>query len=599
MQNLLKLQAWLKDNQLQGLLIPSADEFQNEYVPDSARRLLWATEFDGSAGKALILQDRAALFVDGRYTTQARMQTDSNKIEVLDHKPESFSSWLKQHLEENNRIAVDPKLHTLAEVKKMRELMENSRAKVYELSDNPIDELWEQRPATPATEVYHYPLKYTGTDCFTKRQAIAAELEKSDLDAYLITAPEELAWLLNIRASDLETIPISLSYALLKKDSSLVWFVRGECVKQLQLPQLGEGVEVEPLQNVLSYLDQYFARQDGKRQTVGLNLKRTPYHLIKVLESKAAYRDKNFIEAAKACKNTAELTGAKAAQQIDCLALIRFFAWLQQEAENVTELGAAQKVTEFRSQHDAFKAVSFPPISASGAHSALAHYGVNEQTDIPLKDHPIYLLDSGGQYFGGTTDLTRTVALGKPSDEHRRAYTLVLKGHIALAMAKFPQGTSGSQLDVLARQFLWQEGMDYGHGTGHGVGSYLSVHEGPASISPRPNSVALKEGMILSNEPGYYKEGSFGIRIENLVRVKKSNLAGFLEFETLSFVPLDSQLVDFSLLTAEEKGWLQRYHEKIVDGFMEKLSASEATISAEICRGFSVIPTFYFLCLIF
>ncbi|TQV69873.1 aminopeptidase P family protein [Exilibacterium tricleocarpae] len=579
------LQRWLRDNALQGLLIPSSDEYQNEYVPACARRLHWATGFSGSAGRALVLQDSAALFVDGRYTAQARQQVPVGRIEVLGHQPEVLEQWLDTHLEPDSVVGFDPQLQTLAEVKTLRKQLCGVKSRLSALPANPIDELWCQRPDAVATPVALYPLEYAGTSSAEKRSGLGNRMAELGLDYYLATAPEEVAWLLNIRAWDLATVPVPLSYALLARSGEVQWFIEAERVPPLveSGDHFGDGVAVQPPAAVASVLDGL-----GAGSVIGLNLKRTPYYLAQRIDKLGGLIDTDLVEMEKAKKNPREIYGALAAQKHDCLAVIKFLSWLETTVaeRSLTELDAADKITRIRRECAAFLGVSFEPISASGPNSALAHYRVSERTNRVLNDEAIYLIDSGGQYYGGTTDITRTVALYTPSRQQKRAYTLVLKGHIALAMCRFPAGTSGSQLDVLARQHLWQQGMDYGHGTGHGVGSYLSVHEGPAAIRPAPSATPLCEGMILSNEPGYYEEGSYGIRIENLVVVKKSALDGFLEFDTISHVPMDHRLLDFSLLTEQEKGWLKRYHCEIKTRFPPELDDVEKQWLADAIEPF-------------
>lgn len=572
MKNIDRLQQWLTEHQLRGLVIPSSDEFQNEYVPDSSKRLQWASNFTGSYGRAIVLQDKAVLFVDGRYTTQAKIQTDPAKYEIVNFARDSINQWLRDNIQAGDRIAVDTRIHTLTEVDILRQQLHNRKAELHELMENPIDTLWTDRPAQPATPIELYPVEHAGLHSWDKRQAICKQMADGNIDAYLVTGPEEIAWLLNIRARDIPVIPIALSYAWMDRAGNVAWFIDAGRVTHEQKRQLGTALTILHPSTVS---DEITNRAKGIR--VGVNVSRTPFSMIKLIKAVGESVDSNLIEQEKARKNPVELAGAKKAQHIDGLSMIRFLSWLDRTVatQRISELDVAKQITESRKQAPEFLGVSFRPISASGPNSALAHYSVTEETNRILNDHPIFLVDSGGQYLGGTTDITRVVAVGTPTEEHKRAYTLILKGHIGLARVRFPAGTSGSQVDILARQHLWNHGMDFSHGTGHGVGSYLSVHEGPASISPRPHAAPLQPGMIMSNEPGYYVEGSFGMRLENLVVVKESTFQKYLEFETITYVPFEPDLVDFTMLTVEDIQWLRDYHAETIRRFADGLNAED------------------------
>ncbi len=576
MQNIEKLQNWLVEKGLAGMVIYSSDEYLNEYTPPSARRLCWATAFSGSVGQAVILQDKAALFIDGRYTTQAHQQADAEKIEVRSLGQNAVPAWLKTQVAAGQKIAVDPRLHTGAEVDALSGALEACGASLETLDDNPVDQLWHDRPAPEREPVEIYGLQFSGMSSEEKRRQLGEALKDKGLSAYMVSAPEELAWLLNVRGKDLPATPVCQSYALMEAGGDVYWFLDESRISEAQRQQLDSGITLVDPENVTAFLKQHFA-SSKLEGAVGINQARTPSHLHHLLEDIAGASHCNALEVNKACKNTVELDGARNAQHIDGIAMIKFLAWLENAVDQfeLTELDVAQKVTEFRSASSAFEDISFTPISASGPNAALAHYSVTEESNRVINESNMFLLDSGGQYKGGTTDITRTLSLGTASDFQKRCFTLVLKGHIALATARFPKGTTGSQVDVLARQYLWQEGLDYGHGTGHGVGSYLSVHEGPASISMRPIPEPLRAGMIMSNEPGYYLEGEFGIRIENLVIVKEADAEGFLEFETITEVPLDPGLIEPSLLSDTDIAWLKAYHQRVKNRFTEELDADE------------------------
>jgi len=587
MHNVEQLQAWLKEQELAGIVIYSSDEFQNEYTPPSGRRLNWATGFSGSVGQAVVLQNSAAVFVDGRYTVQAHQQVDPERFTVESLVSGAVPAWLKGQVQADQKIALDPKLHTGAEVAALSEALAGVAASLVELEFNPVDELWKDQPAPEREAVEIYALHYAGVSSIEKRLALAETLKEQGLSAYMLTAPEELAWLLNIRGQDLPATPVCLSYALMEASGDIYWFLDESRISEAQRQQLDEGITLVKPDDLESFL----IRQSFSGP-VAINPARTPWHIHKILAALVGVAPTNVLEVSKACKNEVELEGARNAQHIDGIAMIKFLAWIESSVPQfqVTELDVVEKVTEFRQASTAFDCISFTPISASGPNAALAHYSVTAESNRVINNSNMFLLDSGGQYKGGTTDITRTLSLGEATDFQKKCFTLVLKGHIALAKARFPQGTTGAHLDAFARQYLWQEGLDYAHGTGHGVGSYLSVHEGPTSISKRPIAEALRPGMIMSNEPGYYLEGEFGIRIENLVIVKEAPQEGFLEFETITEVPLDPGLVEVSMLSAEEKNWLRDYHERIAKRFSHELEGETRRWLAQKVEFFLALP---------
>jgi Xaa-Pro aminopeptidase len=565
MSNLKKLQAWIRDSGQDGIIIPSTDEFQNEYTPLAARRLEWVTEFTGSMGITVVLPDRAALFVDSRYTLQARAETRDIAIEAF----HNFPRWLKTMVPDQSTLIVDARLHTTGQVEEIRNALENNQSQLVLLNHNPIDVLWLDRPAFLTNPVEDYPVCFAGLSREEKCQQLSQQMCANGLDYYLVTVPEEVAWLLNIRGKDIDISRVPLSRAVLSSNGQVDWFIQASQVPDSLREVLGDLVTLSEPESLPTYLDEV-----SPNKRVGINAEFCSYFYADRIEKAGTTIDSKLIEMAKAQKNDTELDCACEAQRIDALALINFMAWLENACSQreITELEAAAMVTECRAAFKQFKSVSFDPISASGANAALPHYKCSEESNALLSSANIYLLDSGGQYLGGTTDTTRTISIRPASEFEKRAYTLVLKGHIALACAQFPTGTTGAQLDSLARQFLWQQGLNYGHGTGHGVGSYLSVHEGPSGISPGAHAVPLLPGMILSNEPGYYHDGEFGIRIENLMTVVPSDHSEFLTFETLTYVPMDFTLTAVDLLTEHERAWLRDYHQRILTDYQKDLT---------------------------
>ena len=545
MDKLVQLREHLATAGFAAFIVPHTDEFQGEFISPHADRLQWLTGFTGSAGMAVVTQNKAAFFTDGRYTLQAKKEVPSS-YEIYNTSDKTASQWLQEILGPDDKVGYDPGLFTEAQLQRYT-------SPLVPISPNPIDELWTDRPPAPRDFIQRHPLDFAGENSESKRIRIGAGLKA---DQVLITACDSIAWLLNIRGNDVPHTPLVHSVCLLRKDGSYDLFVdlikmNGEAYAYLQQ---GGGRVIEYAQ-VLTHLS-------ALRGSCQVDPQTTPVAIVETLKKAGVslQRETDPCTLLKAIKNKVEIEGAKAAHLQDGIALCCFFAWL--EKHDATELSAAAQLREFRQQGQYFKDLSFEAISGFGAHGAIIHYRVTPSSDCSLQGNGLYLLDSGGQYLNGTTDVTRTIAIGTPTAEQKDRYTRVLKGHIALAQAVFPKGTTGSQVDPLARQFLWQVGEDYVHGTGHGVGSYLGVHEGPHNVSPRHNATPLSPGMILSNEPGYYKEGEYGIRIENLmVVVEKFN--GFYGFETLTLVPLDKRLIEMSLLTELEKEWIATYHQRI------------------------------------
>lgn len=582
MSNLYTLQKWLRENALSGILVPSTDEFLSEWSPPHARRLTWATGYTGSMGTAVVLQNDVSLFADGRYNKQGESETRGLDVEVILSPAEylyrsltnpGLQNWINNHLQSGDRLAIDPALHSQAEVVEFADWAIAAGIELVYLETNPIDTLWHNRPPIEYSSVYEYPLAYAGKSSSNKRCYICSLLKDKKLDGYLVADPEDIAWLLNVRADDWPITPVCLSVAFLSTDNVLTWFVdENRLTKELHYNLADTVIIVSPaiLKSVLYEL------VVGK--VVGANLSRTPAKLARIIAiaAEAANQsnrliDDNTLEYQRWQKNPGEIEAARNAHYIDGIAIIRFMAWLAKtiQEQTVTELDAANRITAFRKEHKEFKAISMPTLSASGANAALPHYIPNEKTNRILNEHPIYWIDSGAHYFGGTTDNTLCMAVGKPDKKHIIAHTLVLKGFINLATARVPEDSYASQLDSLAREFLWRAGMDCAHGIGHGVGNFLCIHE--RIVINRFNHIPIKQGMIFSNEPGYYQEGEFGVRIESHMAVVASAYPGFIEFETLSRLPIDPKLITPELLTEEEKRWLNDYHRCIWKGYQNEL----------------------------
>jgi Xaa-Pro aminopeptidase len=563
----------LKRRGMDGFIVPISDEHMSEYVGDYAQRLGWLTGFGGSAGFAAVTLDQAAIFVDGRYTVQVREQVDGNLFDYKSVPADSLAGWLTQVCESGAKIAYDPWLHTWKWVEAVEQAVAPAGITLVPAPSNPIDAVWADRPApSPAQAIVHDDT-LAGQSSAEKRAAVADWLVKEGHDAVVIPALDSIAWLLNIRGSDVAHTPVALSYVIAHKDGSAELFIAPEKVTPELTRHLGNAVTIRDRAGFEGALT---GELKGKR--VALDPDFAVVGIAQALRTGGAQfafkQDPTIL--AKAIKNPVEQQGHRDAQARDGAAVTKFLRWLEIEGPKggVDELSAAARLKAFREEDAGLRDLSFDTISAAAGHAALPHYKVDEDSNIPVPPGSIYLVDSGGQYPGGTTDITRTVWVGpgEPTAEMRDRNTRVLKGHIQLARAVFPQGTSGGQLDVLARQYLWEAGVDYAHGTGHGVGSFLGVHEGPQRIAKPAGGQAgtgqeLFAGMILSNEPGYYKPGAYGIRIENLVLVEERQIEGaegrYLGFETLTFVPLDRKLILRELLTAEEIAWVDAYHAEV------------------------------------
>ena len=581
---------------LDGFVIPISDEHMSEYVGEYAQRLQWLTGFGGSAGSAAVLADGfegkgAAIFTDGRYTVQVREQVDGNLFDYEPVPETSPAKWLAANAPKGAKIGYDAWLHGIEWAEAAQKLLAKKSVELVPLDENPIDAVWADRPAPSDAPAVPYEDSHAGRSSADKRAAIADWLKSEGYDATVISALDSVAWLLNVRGADVANTPVALSYVLAKADGTADFFIAPEKVTPELTKHLGNAVTIRPRDEFQGAL----AELNGK--TVALDPNHAVAGIFQTLEAAGAtlVRESDPTVLAKAIKNAAEQQGHREAQARDGAAVSRFLRWLSIEAPKggVDELTAAAKLREFRGLDPAMKDSSFDTISAAAGHAALPHYKVDEDSNIPIPPSSIYLVDSGGQYLGGTTDITRTVWVGpgEPSAEMIDRNTRVLKGHIELARATFPKGTNGGQLDTLARMHLWAAGVDYGHGTGHGVGSYLSVHEGPQRISKSGGAfpgtdTPIEAGMILSNEPGYYKQGAFGIRIENLVLTVPAKIDGaegeWLGFETLTFVPLDRRLVDKEMLSPSEIAWWNDYHAQVRETIAPRLEGDDlAWLEAE------------------
>ncbi|WOH49455.1 aminopeptidase P family protein [Bradyrhizobium sp. sBnM-33] len=577
----------LARRKLTGFVVPRADQQQNEYVPASEERLAWLTGFTGSAGMAIVLTREAAVFVDGRYTLQAAKQVDRKawQIEPLaDPPPEQ---WLTKHLAAGDRLGFDPWLHTSAAAERLAAACTKAGAELIAAESNPLDQVWTERPAPPLGRVAIHGVQFSGEIEAEKLKRIRLEINKLGVEALVLSDSHAVAWTFNIRGADVSHTPLPLSYALVPKDGRPTIFIDHRKLSNLTRDHLEQSAEVREPDALVPALTE-LARSGA---AIALDSATAADALSRLIAGAGGkpVRGNDPVSLLKAVKNITEIEGTRTAHQRDAVALARFLAWIDREAPSgaLTEIDTVEALETFRRQTCALKDVSFPTIAGTGPNGAIVHYRVTRKSNRRISPGDLLLIDSGAQYEDGTTDVTRTIAIGNPTDEMRDRFTRVLRGHIAIARAVFPDGTTGAQIDSFARQFLWQAGLDFEHGTGHGVGSYLSVHEGPARIS-KLGTTPLKRGMILSNEPGYYKTDAYGIRIENLELVIGTDIAGAEKpvnaFETLTLAPIDRRLIDVNMLSATELKWLNDYHERInravrphLDDNATKLWLDEAT----------------------
>lgn len=566
-ERLTALRAELTKRKLDGFIVPRTDQHQNEYVPACEERLAWLTGFAGSAGVAIVLADKAALFVDGRYTLEARAQVDTSSFAIehlIDQPPEE---WLAKNLKSGAAFGYDPLRTTMGAVEKLSKACERTGGKLIAVDTNPVDAIWTGRPEIPLAKVALHESRFAGESSEEKLKQIRAELEKAKLDAVVLSDPASVAWTFNIRGTDIAHTPLPLSWAIVPHQGTPLLFIDGRKLSNTVRDALSKLASVqEPAE-----FDTALAKLSAGGRTIRLDQSTAPRHLADVIEKAGGKvsRDADPVMRMKAIKNAAEINGTRAAHKRDGAALVKFLAWLDHEAPKgkLTEIDTVAALETFRRETGKLKDISFPTIAGSGPNGAIVHYRVTNKTNRRLSPGELFLVDSGAQYEDGTTDVTRTVPVGDPTQEMRVRFTLVLKGHIAVARSIFPEGAAGSQLDTLARAPLWAAGLDYDHGTGHGVGSYLSVHEGPARIS-KLGIAKLEAGMIISDEPGYYKAGAYGIRTENLLLIVPGPTPPgaekkLLAFETLTLAPIDRRLILTADLSLEELGWLDAYHARV------------------------------------
>ena len=569
------------------LVVPRADEYLGEYIPEHKERLRWVSGFTGSAGAALILREQAAMFVDGRYTVQVRAEVPAELFEYHHLNDEPQAQWLAATLARGARVACDPRLHSLHWYHETEKTLAAAGIELVPDTDNLIDRCWHDRPEEVCSPALLLGQAFTGESSSDKRQRIGKVLQAHGCDAALIFAPDSVSWLLNIRGTDMPQLPVVQSFAVLEDNGEMTLFINSCRLPDGFEAHVGAGVRVLSEADASSALGACAQRRvlaDAKNASAWIQLELSRLDAILV-------DAEDPVQLEKACKNSVELAGTRSAHIRDAVAEVRFLAWLDGEVvagRLHDEAQLSDTLLSLRQQGEHFHAVSFSTISAAGANAAMCHYNHMNSVPARLTMDSVYLLDSGGQYTDGTTDITRTVSIGDPGPEVRRLFTLVLKGHIALAQVRFPRGTTGTQLDALARQFLWREGYDYDHGTGHGVGVFLSVHEGPQRISKAYNPVALRPGMIVSNEPGYYRDGAFGMRCENLQVVREcEDSAGetpMLAFETLTLVPFDQRLLDITLMDSSEIAWLNRYHQRVAQTIGPLLQGADIDWLAQATR---------------
>jgi Xaa-Pro aminopeptidase len=579
-----KIQQQLKNKKIDTLIINRTDEFLNEYIPPDAERLFWATDFSGSAGRAIISQNTSNLFVDGRYTFQAKEQIDENVISLLHLN--DFSKELSKNFEKNKCVALDPMLHSIEEVNKIIELTNENETKLYFTTPNLIDELWIDKPERKYSVIFNHPINYAGIDASNKVDQFIKELKNNNLDSYFLSSLDSIAWLLNIRADDILHTPLAFSYLFISVENKPILYLSVEKLNTDLKNRLSNFLILKPIEEI----ENIFKNLTSKLK-IGFDYKNTSYFFyhLALNNNLSPSNLQNPCLIPKATKNETELEGSKNAHLRDGVSITKFLYWLKNHhnVEEENEISVANKLLSFRKSNELFHSVSFDPISAIGKNAALPHYRADKNNPVALKKNCIYLCDSGGQYYDGTTDITRTIILGHPNKEQIDRFTRVLKGHINLSNHTFSKGTKGTDIDYLARESLQEINCDYDHGTGHGIGSFLSVHEAPQRISKKSMfpSVELLPGMILSNEPGYYKEGEYGIRIENIV-VVKAEKENELKFENISWAPIDRDLINSEMLNEKELNWINEYHLSVYIKLSKFLTPEEKNWLQQVTKSF-------------
>ncbi len=578
-----KLRNKMREEGISAYLIPSSDPHKSEYVADRWKSREWISGFTGSAGLALVSLDHAGVFTDSRYFLQAIDELEDSGFDL--HKvynqfvPQHYT-WLKENLKEGDVLGFDGKTLSVNDVKKCREILPNITLKY---NQDLIDAIWEDRPAVPTNPVFLHDEKYCGQSCADKLAQLRKKMETEGMDSFIVSTLDDIAWLYNIRCNDVTYNPVAIAYTVVEKEQAILFIDAVKLTADLRTTLESYGVVIKPY----NAIEQYLTDQDSQK-TIGFD----PNKLNQVLFDNISSKKKaarSFTTQFKAIKNETEIANFRKAMEKDGLALLRTFMWLEEHVgkERITEFDLSEKLAHFRSQQEGYFGESFGAIVGYKSNGAVIHYRPELEKSKEIQNEGVLLVDSGGQYFDGTTDITRTFCFDEPQQEVKTAYTAVLKGHIALDDAVYPIGTIGGQLDILARKALWEEGLNYLHGTGHGVGFFLNVHEDPqgftAGNSPRSNTV-LREGMITSNEPGFYKDNAFGIRIENLILTKKHAKEGFYEHETLTLFPIETKMIDETKMNHHEKSWLNRYHQEVYKRLSPQLNEKEDAWLKEKCK---------------
>ncbi|TVQ09534.1 MAG: aminopeptidase P family protein [Bacteroidetes bacterium] len=573
------LRSLMQDKGFDAYIVPPTDPHQSEYIADHWKTREWLSGFTGSAGTVVITQDFAGLWTDSRYFIQAEKELEGSGIGLVKltvpHAPE-YIDWLGENLHEGQIVGIDGKVFAQSLVEMLKKQLAPKGIKFNCAFDLP-GQIWQDRPPLSPNEVIEHDLKYAGKSRTEKIALVRHEMENASLDYHLVTSLDDIAWLFNLRGSDVDYNPVFTSYAIVSQNSAVLFIDQRKLAPSLKEKLEDEGLEIKPYDEIAQYLTSL-----PRDSSLSLNSVKTSHHIyLGIPPHCIRVNDISIPAKLKACKDETEIKHIRNALVKDGVALVKFFRWLEENVEKgeITEITLDEKLTEFRQQQPGYMGNSFGTIAGYKDHGAIIHYSATPESAYTLKPEGLLLLDSGGQYVDGTTDITRTICLGKPTDEQILDYTLVLKGLIKLSMAYFPEGTKGFHLDALARFPLWQHGKNYGHGTGHGVGYFLNVHEGPQGVTPNPAvSYPLREGMLQSNEPGFYSEGKYGIRLENLIVVIphiETQYGKFLQFETLTLFPMEINLIDLDLLTPEEKGWLNRYHKKVFQNLSPRLSPED------------------------
>lgn len=572
-----KLRELMKENGMDAYIIPSFDAHQSEYVSDHWKCRQWISGFTGSAGTVVVTLDDAGLWTDGRYYIQAEKQLQDSGIRLFkmaEPGVPSYAEWLKTVLKEESTVGFDGSVFSCDMVRDMEKAFKQKSIAV-KLDKDLIGQLWKERPAIPADPIYIHTVKYAGKSRSEKLEEVRKDMKESGANYYLLTSLDDIAWLLNIRGNDVENTPVIISYVIVSDSSCWLFINSSKVPEEVKKELTSDGINIRDYDDVQNFLQQL-----AKEARVMLDISRVNAKLYAAIKNAAVTESPNVTTKLKAVKNDIEIENLKCCEIIDGIAMVKFIKWLKTSIgkEKITEISASDKLEALRRESDLCIGLSFDTIAGYRDHAAMMHYKAQKDTEYSLKAEGFLLVDSGGQYYNGTTDITRTIALGSLTEEEKRDFTLVLKSNIALSQAKFLYGTTGSNLDILARQPIWKYGLDYKCGTGHGVGYLLSVHEGPQRISPVPNSVVFEKGMNITNEPGIYKEGKHGIRTENMMLVvedEKTECGEFLKFEPITWCPIDLDAVDKDMLTGDEKNWLNNYHKDVYEKLSPFLNEEE------------------------